>query len=201
LAQCFEPFFTTKGPHEGTGLGLSSAFGIVTQSGGFLRADSTPGTGSTFEIFLPLSGTPVPEVVVTARTTRSHGGARRVLVVEDDAGVRRMTVRMLARAGYEVLEAADGAEALRLAEGEHLDLVVTDVLMPGMSGRALVDQLAAQQPGLRALFVSGYGGDPRLQTQGPRAGEPFLAKPFTSAALTHSVAQLLGEGEAKRSTS
>jgi len=191
LARCFEPFFTTKPPHAGTGLGLSSALGVVAQSGGYMRAESRLGAGSAFEVYLPSPREVlVPFDVERAAAEHRAGNGARVLVVEDDDDVRRTVVRALQRAGYEVLEVADGEAALRL--GARVDALVVDVLMPGMSGREVADRLLADNPELRVLFMSGYSGDPRVATLGPRPGEPFLPKPFSTADLVGEVARLVG---------
>ncbi|MBZ0117304.1 MAG: response regulator [Sandaracinaceae bacterium] len=193
LAQVFEPFFTTKPPHQGTGLGLATAYGVVAQSGGFMRAQSTLGEGSTFEIYLPIGrAVPVPQAVFP------EGGVTvakaTILVVEDDPAVRRMAVRALERAGYRVLQAASGDQALvQHAGAEGIDVVLTDVMMPGASGRELADALRARNPRLRALFMSGYTGDPRLEGRGPRSEDAFLPKPFTPAELVRFVAKSIGE--------
>jgi CheY-like chemotaxis protein len=195
-AHLFEPFFTTKAHGKGTGLGLATVYGIVTQGGGHLHVDSEPGRGTTFEICFPRttatsSPTPPP------RAAFPRPGRERVLVVEDDAQVRSVTVRALEGAGYRVVVAGDGAEALALDQrgAGPFDLVVTDVVMPGLSGRAVVDRLRERHPGLRALFVSGYSRDVIAQRGVIEAGIHFLPKPFTPAALLEQVRQVLDGAE------
>ncbi len=191
LSRIFEPFFTTKGS-LGTGLGLSMVFGIVTQSGGHIRADSRPGHGTTFEVYLPIGDRAPVRRPPPARMSAPSGDGAVVLVVEDDPAVRRMIVRILERAGYRVHEAADGVDAGTVhARLERLDLLVTDVMLPGTSGREVADALTAARPSLRVLFVSGYAGDPRVEERGPRPGDAFLPKPFTTEDLVREVGALL----------
>jgi PAS domain S-box-containing protein len=194
LARCFEPFFTTKEQGKGTGLGLATVHGIVTQAGGLITVASKPGHGTTFTIEFPC---------VEARGTRDeaapieegvlHGGRSTILVVEDEPQVRRLLVEVLRGIGYRVLEADSGPAALELLtqHRDELDLVVTDVVMPGINGVDLVDQLKAQVPSLRVLFVSGYPGD-KLADSGwsPEAG-PLVSKPFTRAKLAQAVQEVL----------
>ncbi len=181
-ANVFEPFFTTKAVGEGTGLGLSSAYGIVRQHDGHMRVFSELGAGSTFEVWLPLAdedGLEIQrrEVEVTEETTVDNGT---ILVAEDDPAVRNLIESMLQRAGYEVLVASDGAGALALANGfeGHIDALVTDWIMPGMRGPELAKRLTAERPSLQVLYISGYT-DEQL---GPGRFEfdprQFLAKPF-----------------------
>jgi len=190
----FEPFFTTKEPGKGTGLGLATVYGIVKQSGGFIYAQSERGRGSQFRIFLPrVSGAPEPlEAQALVNTSQTAEGT--LLLVEDEEAVRRLARRVLEGVGYRVLEAASGAEALRLVEGWEgpLDLVVTDVIMPGMSGQELSTRLRESRPSLRILYVSGYTDDAILQhgTLLPNTG--FLQKPFTPGSLTQRVHEVMG---------
>ena len=177
----FEPFFTTKAPGLGTGLGLSTVYGVVQQHGGHIEVQSLPREGTTFDVFLPAStrarkvssGEHIATVAATGNET--------VLLVEDEDAVRRVAERFLRRAGYEVLVASGGAEAIGIAGtlGRPIDLLFTDVMMPGMNGRELAERLRAAQPALKVLFVSGYSGD-YLQTQTGElpAGTHFLYKPY-----------------------
>jgi CheY-like chemotaxis protein len=195
LGQAFDPFFTTKGP-KGTGLGLATVYGIVEQSGGSIAVESEPGVGTTFSIQLPLVDDPpdeaAPQRLVPARRT----DARTVLLVEDDPRVRDLLTRMLEVGRHTVLAAASGAEALEIAGRARgaIDLVVTDVVMPGIQGRELADRLTQLLPGLKVLFISGYTED-TLVTAGPSQLRRFLPKPFGHEELLAAVAALL-DGEA-----
>ncbi len=194
-AHLFEPFFTTKPAGKGTGLGLATVYGLVTQNGGRIHVETAPGKGTAFEISFPRCSQPVLRQR-EARATGAFVGAETVLVVEDDPLVRGITSRALRGAGYRVLVARDGQEALRLVEQADgpVHLVVTDVVMPGMSGPALAAQLDARVPGLRILFVSGYSHESMEQRGVLETGPGFLAKPFTSAALLERVRQILDAG-------
>ncbi len=188
----FEPFFTTKPSGRGTGLGLATVYGIVRQAGGQVRVESDPGKGTTFDVLLPrtrlLDAGSSPRPRATA-----PGGTENVLLVEDDPGVRHAAARALRSAGYQVIAAADAAAAVEAtrAEARPPTLLVTDVIMPDTTGRQLADQLRADQPGLRVLFLSGYAQD----VIGPHgvldAAESFLAKPFTPTSLLSKVRQVL----------
>ncbi|HEU4699115.1 MAG TPA: PAS domain S-box protein [Gemmatimonadales bacterium] len=191
-ARIFEPFFTTKPPGKGTGLGLSTVYGIVQQSGGHLTVDSAPGRGTTITVFLPPATGELP-ADGRAAPPKLPSGSETVLLVEDETSVRNSVRRLLAHHGYRVLEARSGAEALaRFAEeGEHIGLLVTDIVMPEMSGRQLVEQLRAQRPALPVLFMSGYDEE-AVTTQGALPpGTGFIAKPFTVEALLHAVRGVL----------
>ncbi len=185
----FEPFFTTKEKGKGTGLGLSTAYGIVKQSGGDIRVTSMPSSGSTFEILLPAvedkpddhaAKAPVGRVAAPRHAT--------VLLAEDEDGLRALNGRVLEARGYRVLAASNAAEALLLAERqpEPPDLLVTDVVMPGASGRELARRLRDRHPGLKVLYVSGYAEDARIEDDAS-----FLQKPFTPEGLSERVAELL----------
>lgn len=190
----FEPFFTTKGIGHGTGLGLATVHGIVAQSRGHIRLESGPGQGTTFEICLPrATGTPVSARTVVPTTVA--GGGETILVIEDSLPVRVVTVRALQFAGYHVLTACDGAEALSVAlqRPDPIDLVVTDVVMPGMSGPEIVEELQRRRPNLRALYVSGYTGDAVARRGVLEAGDRFLPKPFTRDSLLARVRAILDE--------
>jgi PAS domain S-box-containing protein len=191
-ARAFEPFFTTKEMGKGTGLGLSTVYGVVTQSRGRLRVVSAPGRGTTLEIFLPRVERPDAAAALAPRVAEK-GGVETILLVEDDAMLRRLSESALGRAGYRVLAAADAAEALRLArehDGE-IDLVVTDVVMPGMPGPELVARLEATRPDLRVLYVSGYTDHAALRKGVSERSVSFLAKPFGLEALARRVRELL----------
>ena len=191
LDRVFEPFFTTKEVGKGTGLGLATVHGIVVQNGGRVLVESHPGRGTTFEIRFPRTHAE-PSPAPRPREARPARGHETVLVVEDDPRVRAVTVRALEGAGYQVLVAPDGPAALSVAAtAGALDLVVTDVVMPGMSGRAVVEALRARQAGLRALFVSGYPAEVIAQRGVLDDGIAFLPKPFTPDALVTRVRALL----------
>jgi PAS domain S-box-containing protein len=194
-AHLFEPFFTTKTAAKGTGLGLATVHGIVAQNGGHIEVETAPGHGSTFHVFLPRSAHAVPAASATPPPRAAAAGGAAILVVEDDPLVRSVTVRALRSAGHDVLVAGNGDEALALAarRAAPIDLVVTDVVMPGLSGPEVVAALQAARPGLRALFVSGYPAD-ALARRRVLAGVELLAKPFTAASLLERVRTLLEAG-------
>jgi signal transduction histidine kinase len=191
LAQIFEPFFTTKPKGRGTGLGLSTVFGIVEQSGGHIRVASTLGHGTTFEIFLPAVNER-PQRIEEPREAPIPRGSETILLAEDDEVLRTLTARILTAQGYRVLEASDGVEALRVAERHDgaLDLLTTDMVMPSMGGHDLANELSARRPGLKVLFVSGYTDDAvgRGELQ---PGDAFLQKPVDPRMLARKVRQVL----------
>jgi two-component system cell cycle sensor histidine kinase/response regulator CckA len=191
-ARIFEPFFTTKSAGQGSGLGLATVYGIVKQSGGYIWASSEVGQGTTFNIYLPEFVGSAPELPPAAAPV-SPRGAETILIVEDELAVRRMASRALATQGYAVLESGNGAEALEvLARAErHIDLVLTDVVMPVLNGRELGERLAAERPKLRVLFMSGYTDDDIVRRGLLRPGSPFLQKPFMPAELARKVREVL----------
>ena len=193
LRHLFEPFFTTQAPGQGTGLGLATVYGIVKQSGGYIFVDSALGEGTRFRIYLP-QAEGRPEAAEAAERPVAPRGQGRVLVVEDEGAVRRLTRRVLEGAGYTITEAADGPKALAAvaAAPAPFDLVVTDVIMPGMSGQELARQLLARQPGLRILYVSGYSDEAILPLGRLPGGTAFLQKPFEPAVLLARVREMLG---------
>jgi two-component system cell cycle sensor histidine kinase/response regulator CckA len=192
MAHLFEPFFTTKEMGRGTGLGLATVHGIVTQSGGHLRVESEPGRGTTFEACFPRSEQP-PEPAIIAPPVRARGGSETILVIEDDDQVRRATSRALRDAGYRVLLASGGDEALELAatHGEALHLVVTDVIMPGRDGKTVVEELRRRHGQLKALYVSGYSQEVISSHGVLDRTIDFLPKPFTGDLLRDRVRRLL----------
>jgi signal transduction histidine kinase len=199
-AHLFEPFFTTKGPGKGTGLGLATVFGIVQQSSGHIEVESQVARGSTFLIYLP----GVEEACPSPRSEPSllpiRGGTQTVLLAEDDDGVRLLARLALQSHGYTVLEARNGQEALTLCH-EHqgsVHLLITDVVMPLMSGRELADRLKSRRPDIRVLYLSGYTGDTVLHHGVLETGLAFLQKPFTPAALARKVRDLLDQPESAR---
>ena len=190
-SKIFEPFFTTKS--EGTGIGLSTVWDIVSRSGGTVVVESVPGHGSSFHVYWPCCERGVePADQVPPQTSSRARRRARVLVVEDDSTVRRFAERSLERAGYEVLSAADGSEALRLSDSHdgHFDVVVMDVVLPGLRGTEVAARMCARQPGARVLYISGYPAEDSLP---PESGVPasFLQKPFTGEGLAERVRSLL----------
>ncbi len=191
-ARVFEPFFTTKPSGQGSGLGLATVYGIVKQSGGYIWVYSEVGHGTAFKIYLPefsgsLAELPPAEVLLSPR------GAETILIVEDEAAVRRMAARALAAQGYAILEAENGAEALEVLArgGSPIDLVLTDVVMPLVNGRELGERLSLERPGLRVLFMSGYTDDDIVRRGLLRPGSPFLQKPFMPGDLSRKVREVL----------
>jgi hypothetical protein len=193
-ARAFEPFFTTKGRGNGTGLGLATAYGVVADAGGTIALESEPGRGTVVRVSLPaasaetVTAPPVPSLPVA-------GGGRRILVVEDEDGVRDIVCRILTRSGYEVRSAADPQTALKLCqEGQfEMDALLTDVIMPGMSGTQLAAELWRTRPGLPVLFMSGYTSGPAPGGQALPAEAPLLHKPFQTDQLLAALHQLLEE--------
>ena len=192
-ARIFEPFFTTKGVGKGTGLGLSTVYGIVHQNGGHITVESAPGTGTTFRIYLPLHDAPAAEPSVQLIANEERGGSETILLVEDEAMVRRFTQETLEHNGYHVIQAAYGSEAVAIFEKspDAFHMLLTDVVMPQMNGREVAKRIVELRPGLPVLYMSGYVGmgiiedglfDPEMN---------FIQKPFGADALLHRVRQLL----------
>lgn len=199
LARVFEPFFTTKPIGKGTGLGLSQIYGFVRQSGGMVRIASTPGEGTTVRLFFPRAAAeaalPAPAPAIAPRAAGEGEESRTLLLVEDEGAVRALTAETLRERGYEVLEAPDGPAALRLLAGaRRVDLLVTDVGLPGLNGRQLADAARERRPGLPVLFITGYAGV--ALDGGLPPGMAAITKPFTHAALTERVAAMLEGVEA-----
>jgi len=196
-ARLFDPFFTTKGPGKGTGLGLAVVHGIVTQSEGRIEVYSEPGVGTTFRLYFPALPSPETVAPVAERLPppRARAGAV-ILVVEDEDAVRRVAVRGLRAHGYRVLEAAGPRVALDLLEegGGQVDLMLTDVVMPEMSGRVLAEIVKQRHPDLAVLFTSGYTDDAVVR-HGILAEEvAFIQKPYTPQALLEKIEELLSPG-------
>jgi PAS domain S-box-containing protein len=195
MARIFEPFFTTKEPGKGTGLGLATAWGIVKQSGGSITVESTPGAGSTFSVLIPLERRSAPRPPKPESILRPEAacGTETLLVTEDDVGIRRSVRRLLERQGYSVLTAADASEALRLL-GEpdrRVDLLITDIVMPGMSGPELSSHVRALYPEVKVLFMSGYTTSEVFRDDLATGSLAFLPKPFTMQELAHKVRSVL----------
>jgi PAS domain S-box-containing protein len=188
VARAFEPFFTTKPKGAGTGLGLATVYGTVTQAGGHAEIESEPGRGTTVRIHLPSAAERAEPAEPLPDEARDGDGGT-VLVVEDEDAVRTLTSRILAASGFECLEASGGEEALRLYDmnRERVDLVLTDVVMPGMSGQELAERIAVEGSGPPVLFMSGYTNDEVLRHSGSTAAGPLVHKPFTADALLRSV--------------
>ena len=196
LARAFEPFFSTKEHGLGTGLGLPTAHGIVKQSGGDIRVYSELDRGTTFKVYLPCTlQTPMDRTEPKSETT-PQGRGELVLVVEDEPALRNLLNNMLTAHGYRVILAADGIEALAIVEQQNVrpDLVLTDVIMPGMSGKAMAEQLRAQHPELKVLYMSGYTDNAIIHHGVLDSGIPFIHKPFRRTELVAKIANLLAEG-------
>jgi CheY-like chemotaxis protein len=192
-ARIFEPFFTTKPVGQGTGLGLSTVYGIVKQSDGFIWCYSEPGRGTTFKIYLPVAGTRITPAPAERRPLELRGGSETILVVEDEEVVRTLACRGLREQGYTVLEARHGQQALEQLERHEgtIDLVISDVVMPVLSGRELGSRLAVLRPEVSVLYMSGYTGDDVIQRGLLEPGVPFQQKPFTPEGLARKVREML----------
>jgi CheY-like chemotaxis protein len=192
-AHIFEPFFTTKEKGKGTGLGLATVYGIVKQSGGYIWLYSEPGQGATFKIYLPrveekptvVERVPIPDITLR--------GSETILLVEDEATLRSMVRRILESSGYQVLDARNGNEAL-LVCAKHsgpVHLLLTDVVMPGMGGPELAENLTASHPGMKVLFMSGYADDAIVHQGVLGPGMSYLQKPFTPEGIARKVREVL----------
>ncbi|MDD5656988.1 MAG: response regulator [Elusimicrobia bacterium] len=193
LDHLFEPFFTTKERGRGTGLGLSTAYGIVKQSGGYITVYSAPGLGSTFKVYLPMAPEAWPQARAAERPRLPPKGAGRILLVEDDELVRTAVTRMLRSCGYKVVAAAGGTEALAAVAAfpGDIDLLLSDVVMPQMDGLALAEKLCAGRPRLRVLFMSGYTDQVMIQRGSAGSDAAFLNKPFTEYDLAVKIREVL----------
>lgn len=196
--KAFEPFFTTKPPGMGTGLGLSQVYGFVKQSDGDVRIDSTPGVGTTVTIYLPRRKDG-GEATAKDRAVQSdhRGRGQRVLVTEDDEGVRHFVSDTLTELGYEVMQAQDGNAALNIMATTQIDLLLTDVVMPGMNGRALAEEAKRRRPSLKVLYMTGYSRDAIVHQGRLEAGVSLIQKPFTQGDLAQRVQSALKATEAR----
>jgi CheY-like chemotaxis protein len=194
-ARLFEPFFTTKASGRGTGLGLSTVFAIVKQNGGNLDVYSVPNRGTSVKVYLPRIDRPAAVEAETSRPT-VVGGSETVLLVEDEEIVRRLVRETLVRAGYKVLDTSDPLEAQRLSDNYRgrIHLLITDVVMPKLSGRELAEGLRGRRAGMKVLYMSGYTDNAIVNTGILHKEVAFLQKPFTPAALTEKVREVLENG-------
>ncbi len=192
MSEIFEPFFTTKGPGSGTGLGLSTVYGIANRYGGFVTVYSEVGMGSTFKVYLSATDEAVESPPADVAPELGKATGETVLLVEDEDAVRKACRRILERAGFQVVVARDGSQALAELADTPIDLLLTDVIMPGgMSGRDLAERLQAARPGLPVLFMSGYTADV-IATRGIlEPGITVVEKPFTTSDLLGKVRELL----------
>ena len=190
LPHIFDPFFTTKEVGKGTGLGLSIVYGIVKQSGGYIWVYSEPGHGTTFKLYFPVVSAPLENPVARYEASRGPGG-QTVLVVEDEAMIRSNVRECLQQLGYQVLEAENGEVALQTCDRlmGKIDVVLTDLVMPGMGGHQLAGELSRRYPGVRMLFMSGYTEDSAARRDLLLQGSTFLQKPFSVAELAMAVQQ------------
>jgi signal transduction histidine kinase/CheY-like chemotaxis protein len=195
MSRIFEPFFTTKAKGKGTGLGLSTVYGIVEQSGGRISVSSELNRGAIFEVYLPKSDERRPADQESIHPVEAIGGSETILLVEDEEAVRNLSSQLLASKGYKVLEASNGGEALLICEQypNRIHLMLTDVVMPHMSGRQLAERLAPIKPDMKIIYMSGYTDDTILERGIPSSETPFLNKPFTPDSLMRKVREVLGE--------
>jgi CheY-like chemotaxis protein len=192
-AHIFEPFYTTKGSGRGTGLGLSTVYGIVKQSGGYIWVYSEPGKGTTFKVYLPRVEEPLEAAPAKSESAMDRKGSETVLVVEDEEAVRELARTILADQGYSVLVAGSATDAEQIAAkgSREIHLLLTDVVMPGVSGRELARRITARNGKMQVLFMSGYTDNVIAHGGVLEAGVAFLQKPFTPRALTNKVRELL----------
>jgi two-component system cell cycle sensor histidine kinase/response regulator CckA len=193
LEHIFEPFFTTKSVGEGTGLGLATVHGIITQSGGDILVYSEPNLGTSFKVYLPITGERPERTTTVVSAGDGLRGEETVLLCEDEAGVRHLVEHVLTTHGYRVLSAAGPLQALELAAESHVDVLVSDVIMPDLSGPELARRLDSVRPGVRTLFVSGYTAETVRGRGRLPADSAFLEKPFDQLSLLRAVRSLLDQ--------
>ena len=195
-AHIFEPFFTTKEKDKGTGLGLATVYGIVRQSDGYAQVYSEPGRGTTFEIYLPRVEGRGESGQVSEAPGHPVAASETILLVEDEEAVRALAARGLQQRGYKVLESTGPEDALQIGEQhkESIDLLLTDVVLPRMSGRRIAERLGILRPGMKVLYISGYTDDSVVRHGVLEASTAFLQKPFTPASLARKVREVLDAG-------
>lgn len=193
LARVFEPFFTTKGPTKGTGLGLSTVYGLVKQSGGYITVESTPGVGTTVTTYFPAVDDLVESAAGRPRFVQTLDGTETILLVEDNADVRNLMRKVLERYGYNVLHARDAGEAIAIEDGYRgaIHLLVSDMIMPGLSGPDLAQRIVRRRPAIKVLFVSGYASREVIDHGVSSQNASFLQKPFNPETLAQKVRQCL----------
>jgi CheY-like chemotaxis protein len=191
LTRIFEPFFTTKPTGQGTGLGLSTVYGIVKQFGGHVTAYSEVGHGTTFKVYLPRTNEPAEAASAHIRRPR-RAGAQTVLLVDDELGVQNVAARILRKAGYTVHAAGNPADAIKWVDDAQVqpDVLLTDVVLPGMNGQALADAISERCPGCKVVFMSGYTDAAAIRLGHLSDQATFLGKPFTAEALTTTIGEL-----------
>jgi CheY-like chemotaxis protein len=192
-SRIFEPFFTTKAAGKGTGLGLSMVHGIVKQSGGEIEIESEVGSGSTFRLYLPRVGQTAPELGERSFVSDPPTGSETVLVVEDETSVRILVAEILGQSGYAILQAGNGRDAIRICReySRRIHLMVTDLVMPHMSGRELFEAAAQLRPDMKVLYLSGYSDDSVIRRDLDTSQISFLQKPFGPYALAAKVREVL----------
>jgi CheY-like chemotaxis protein len=197
LSRIFEPFFTTKDHGKGTGLGLATVYGIVKQSEGYIRVVSAPGEGTTFSVYLPAAEGEEPETEEDRPEAEcgDPAGNWTILLVEDEEMVRELAIEIFRGAGYTVLDAANGADALAICDRHEgcIDLLVTDLVMPGMNGIELARKVCDSRPGIPVLFMSGYAEDAKERLGFLDEGRAFLQKPITPTKLSRKVREIFSE--------
>jgi len=203
LSHIFEPFFTTKPLGKGTGLGLSTVYGIVRQSGGEIEVESELGKGTTFRIYLPRVDAEVSEEEKKPEWDDLPGGNETVLVVEDEEMVRELVGGILESSGYKVIKAKTPREAISIVRNstERADLLITDVVMPEMTGTELASTLAQEIPGMKVLYMSGHSGDPLIEVELNSGRDVFLQKPFGRDVLIRKVREILDSRQSEASSS
>jgi nitrogen-specific signal transduction histidine kinase len=194
MPHLFEPFFTTKSVGKGTGLGLATVYGIVKQNHGGIDVESTLGSGSTFRIYFPETHERAAEGVPAAAAEPPATGRATILIVEDDPGIRDLSAKILSRQGYDVLTADGGDEAREISERHDglIDVLLSDVMMPGMNGPMVAEMLTKMRPGLKVVFMSGYTDDAVVRHAVMERDVPFLQKPFTPERLANKIVEVLG---------